>query len=205
MWPALVLAIGCAPRAAAPAGPLSQSPEDLAAEASAAFASGDNNQAADLWLDACRMGHATSCHDGAWVIDNNGGWAERLSVPWFRRACDGGDGRGCSMLGLKHQWGRGLPQAPGLALAYFRLGCERGDAHLGCFQYATMQVNAAPENPDAWAEAMPLFERSCSVGNGQACLAFALAAEGTDPEAAARARARACELGVVEGCALAAP
>lgn len=183
-----------------PGSPVSPSAESVAAEASAAFAAGDNNRAADLWLDACRMGDAWSCHDGGWVIDNHGGRAERLSVRWFRRACDGGDGRGCSMLGLKHLWGRGLPQAPELAQAYFRLGCERGDAHLGCFQYATMRVNAAPESQEAWAEALPHFERSCGVGNGQACLAFAAAIEGAEPEMAARARARACELGVAEGC-----
>ncbi len=63
-----------------------------------------------------------------------------------------------------------------------------------------MLVNAAPESQDAWAEAMPLFERSCGVGNGQACLAFATAIEGAEPETAARARARACALGVAEGC-----
>lgn len=196
----LLLVLGCLPHGPVAARPVDPALDQLETQAQLVFDGGEPDRAAELWIEACRRGHARSCHNAGWVIDGRGGRSEHLAVPWFRRACNGGDGRGCSMIGLKHEWGRGLPRAPVRARAYYKLGCDLGDANLGCFQQAVLLVTDAPESQDAWAEAMPLFERSCDAGRGAACLALAGALEGAEPETAARLRARGCQLEPDERC-----
>ncbi|MBM4127742.1 MAG: sel1 repeat family protein, partial [Nitrospira sp.] len=50
------------------------------------------------------------------------------AVELFRKACDGGDTKGCFNLGWMYDEGNGVKQDSFEAVAFYRKGCDGGNA-----------------------------------------------------------------------------
>lgn len=137
----------------------------------ALYAAGDLQGARREWAAACEGGLAEACHWTGIAIDelatgDPAGEAE--AAAWFRRACNGGEGRGCGMVGLKYQYGRGLPRDDRKAQHFYTLGCDLGEAKLSCQNLAVMGLSDDSSVHDK-REAKALLERACGAGSGGAC------------------------------------
>lgn len=135
------------------------------------YAAADLRGAQREWTKACNGGLAEACHWTGIAIDDLAAGdpeGEAEAAMWFRRACKAGEGRGCSMVGLKHQFGRGLPQDDRKALHYYALGCDLGESKLGCHNLAAMALRDDSSDHDK-REAKALLERACGAGSGGAC------------------------------------
>lgn len=137
----------------------------------ALYAAGDLHGAQREWTKACNGGLAEACHwTGIAIDDLAAGVAEGEveAAGWFLRACKAGEARGCSMVGLKYQFGRGLPQDDRKAQHYYALGCDLGEAKLGCHNLAAMALWGPLSDQDQ-RKAKAVLARACGAGEGPAC------------------------------------
>jgi len=137
----------------------------------ALYAAGDLQGAQREWTQACNGGLTEACHWTGIAIDDlaaGDAAGEAEAAGWFLRACKAGEPRGCSMVGLKYQFGRGLPQDDRKARHYYALGCDLGEAKLGCHNLAAMALREDSSDHDK-REAKALLDRACGAGEGTAC------------------------------------
>ena len=124
-----------------------------------------------------------------------------VSIAFFKRACDGGDARGC------HHWGRteaiAGADAALLRTAYAR-GCQLGNPR-ACFELSELdrQGIAGPRDVKLAAQ---LAEQACHAGDPVACMGFSYALRdgvGVAPDAARARRTMryACAGLNIPGCA----
>jgi len=84
-------------------------------------------------------------------------------------ACDDGDPRGCTNLGLFYETGRGgLPKNGVRAMALHQRACDAGDG-LGCLRLGVMYRSGRSGLPQDEARAVALFQRACDAGNARGC------------------------------------
>lgn len=137
----------------------------------ALYTAGDLKGAQREWTRACNGGLAEACHWTGIAIDDlaaGDAEGEAEAAEWFLRACKAKEGRGCSMIGLKYEFGRGLPQDDPKARHYYALGCDLGEAKLGCHNLAAMALRDDTSDHHK-REAKALLERACGAGSGPAC------------------------------------
>jgi hypothetical protein len=121
----------------------------------------------------------------------------------FQRACEGGDGSSCFILGSLYSSGSGVPQDAARAFTLFERSCAeewwRGCGRLGT-SYLVGQGTAADP-----AKAVENFEKGCRGGNAASCLEAAKLYHGgtgafRDDELALERVQRACNLGLQTAC-----
>jgi TPR repeat protein len=185
---------GPAPRqAAAPSAPRSCAP----AECERACEAGGDAKACTRIAELYWEGQNGHPHDPA------------RAFRFATRACDAGDGFGCSLLGLCYQDGIGTEWAPARAVAAYEKACKAG-AGVGCYNLSGMYsgahgVDADPEKADALMKlAESHWRTACEGAEPRWCTnaAFLLRRRG-GPGAYAGAYAldrRACDHGVGVGC-----
>jgi TPR repeat protein len=129
---------------------------------------------------------------------------EKRAMESFDRACTGGDGAGCSLLGGILGRGRGAI-APDWPRAYklSKRGCELGDDN-GCYDQACDLVAARGVEKNS-ALAVPALERLCKRGLAQACGSLGMlyyVGDGVkrDPQHATELLEQACKAGDIRSC-----
>jgi hypothetical protein len=60
------------------------------------------------------------------------------AIRFYRKACEGGDARGCDSLGKLYEKGLGVAQDSSQARAYYQKACENGDSQ-GCAATSRMR------------------------------------------------------------------
>lgn len=133
---------------------------------------------------------------------------DTAAVAAYGRACQAGAGRGCAMVAVAQEQGRGgLEADPARAAALWKRGCESGD-ETSCTELAGRLVDgrgmaAAPE------QAVALLEAACDRGMSSPCAVagyMLLNGQGipANPEAGRRYARLACERGLQPACTLGA-
>lgn len=156
----------------------------------------DPLEAAKGFGRACDLGLAAGCANLAEFA--RGGGQEVL-----QRACGGGDGVSCFILGWLADRGIGMPPDPARAVGLFRRSCANGWSR-GCGVLAECYRKGEGTAVDLPA-AIQNYEKACRGGYAPSCLNVAMMYHrgigGPPDEALARRRLReACELGVPSAC-----
>jgi hypothetical protein len=152
--------------------------------------------AGEAFGHGCDLGAPPACQ-GLVDLARNGAAAD------FQRACDGGRGDSCFILGTLFSSGLGVPQDPQLAFTMFNKSCSdgwwRGCGRLG-LSYLTGQGT-----PVDSAKAVENFEKGCQGGNAASCFQVARLYEqgiggAPDDKLASRRLRQACDLGLRMAC-----
>jgi class 3 adenylate cyclase len=121
----------------------------------------------------------------------------------YRKACDGGERKGCNNLGLMYYNGEGVAKDPNRAADLYRRACEAGGVG-GCLNLASMylQGDGLPRDPNRAAN---FYQRACDAGAPPGCTRLGLMysnGEGVakDPNRAADLFQHACDGGGSGGC-----
>lgn len=143
-------------------------PQDLAKAASL------RESATEMLEASCDRGDITDCTRAAVVIGMSVGLGRSTSeaseeatgwmLEYARQGCNGGDAKGCALLGLIHEKGRGVAVDFVRAARYYDEACGKG--HLrSCLVIAQRAAAGRP--------AVLAYERACQAGSGFACAAAA--------------------------------
>jgi len=129
----------------------------------------------------------------------------------FDAACQYGSGIACYNLGHLHWMGQGTPEAPVIAIDFFRKACE-GRSWVdgkyaygpGCHRYA-VELNAGRFVAQDYESARSYLEQSCALEDGKGCVMLGMyKVQGTGgekniPEAYSHMQS-ACEKDIAAGC-----
>ena len=184
-----------------------------AADASAAAGAGE--AAADLPPEtlaaataSCEAGDVYACFRAGWQLVHGQGVAvdQVRGRALVERACDGEVPNACGLLGLIHEFGKGVPVDRAAAFRYYRRGCALGEIQVSCFNAGRFQLASSDLSPRERSEAMGWLRSACDTGLAVACfdVGYELGRQG-GPDDPARGAAlqwyrRACELGNSDGC-----
>ena len=114
----------------------------------------------------------------------------KKAFKFYKKACDGGQARGCFGLGGFYFEGKEVAKDDKKALEFFERACDTG-YESGCTMAAIMRGDAA-DITNASAQ----YKKDCdNKGDIFACGLFALFMEGKDNKEAAKYYKKACELG----------
>ncbi|MEL6336291.1 MAG: tetratricopeptide repeat protein [Pseudomonadota bacterium] len=118
----------------------------------------------DLILLACEGGLTEEC-----VSRGAAGWEIRPAeaARLFRVACDGGNARGCTILGFLHHQGLGMAVDLAAAARLYRQGCDGGSA-LGCSGLGVLHEKGLGMGADL-AAAARLYRQGCEMGHEDVC------------------------------------
>ena len=156
----------------------------------------DRDEARAIFERLCAGGDATACYQRG-----DRAPTRRDGAPWFARACDAGDDRGCTDLARAYADDEypGV-DAAGATRALEQL-CDRGKAR-ACDLAGQRHVEGKGTRKDL-ARARALQRRACEAGDLDGCVRIGrdLVMEGGDPVAATAVLARACDAGHQDGCA----
>ena len=85
----------------------------------------------------------------------------------FKKACDGGDMRGCRSLGAMYDNGIGVEKNEQKAVELYKKACDGGEV-LGCFNLGIMYAtgNGVEKNEQKAAE---LYKKACDGGDLDGC------------------------------------
>ncbi len=122
----------------------------------------------------------------------------------FRRACDGGERKGCHDLGLMYFRGEGVAKDLHRAADLYKRACEAGGTG-GCLDLGLMYLrgDGVPKDLNRAAD---FYKRACDLGSPPGCTDLGRMysdGEGVakDPNRAAELFKRACDGGGAGGCA----
>lgn len=122
----------------------------------------DSARAAGWFARACQLGSAEGCRRQA------GGDANlKRRRTLLEKACKGGDGIGCNMLGEMHARGRGVPKDATRAAALYGRGCElRYSPACTALGEATLRGEGVPQDR---TRGIQLIRQGCRAGHTHAC------------------------------------
>ena len=121
----------------------------------------------------------------------------------YRKACDGGERKGCHDLGLMYYRGEGMAKDLNRAAGLFKRACDAGGSG-GCQDLGLMYSRGEGVAKDL-TRAAGLFKRACDAGIAPACTDLGLMyykgeGEAKDLVHAADLYKRACDAGGSGGC-----
>ena len=156
----------------------------------------DEAQAGVMFGRACDSGLQQACFSLITFMKKGGNNA-------LAKACDGGDGASCFILGSLFSGGAGVPQDPSFAFELFQKSCDSGWWR-GCGRLGVSYLNGqgTAVNPRL---AIANFEKGCQGQNAASCLEagqfYQTGKMGLKVEALARQRfQQACDLGLQTAC-----
>jgi len=121
----------------------------------------------------------------------------------FRRACDGGERKGCHDLGLMYFRGEGVTKDLHRAADLYKRACEAGGTG-GCLDLGLMYLRGEGVPKDL-NRAADFYKRACDLGAPPGCtdlgrMYYEGEGVGKDPNRAADLYKRACDAGGSGGC-----
>jgi TPR repeat protein len=158
--------------------------------------------------EACAAGHGPSCTRLGMTLEQvKGGPSDEVkAAALFKKACDGGDMRGCVQLGVFHDRGMGgIPRDAGHAVRLFKQACD-GRALVGCAHLGRMHEKGEGGLSRDEARAVELYQQACTGGELRGCRGlgtmFAAGQGGLakDDTKAAALFKQACDGGESIGC-----
>lgn len=163
----------------------------------------DEGTALGRLISGCQLGKVASCVDLGMAY-RGGSAADRAhAVILYCQGCEGGDARGCLLLGDALVSGRGVERSAKKASVAFLQACIGGEADACTKLGSQYQQGQGVDESDGRAAAF--FRRGCDAGHFVGCVRLGeLLAEGRDAERgearAAKLFERACNEGVARGC-----
>jgi TPR repeat protein len=153
----------------------------------------DKAMAAQLFLAA-----ALRYERGDGVAQN-----KALAAQFYQKACDRGQFRACTSLGVFYSTGQGVTLDSVKAVRLFQTACEQSYSD-GCGNLGFMYYQGEGLALDK-TKAAQLFEKACAEGGGSGCTGLGLRYQGGDGVAQDSAMAtqffrKACDLGDAAGC-----
>ncbi len=88
----------------------------------------------------------------------------------FKKACDGGDTKGCVKLGFMYENGTGVKQDNFKAVELYKKACNAGNAR-GCFNLGLMYKDGIGVKQDNF-KAVKLYKKACDGGDAIGCLSL---------------------------------
>ena len=85
----------------------------------------------------------------------------------FKKACDGGNMRGCFNLGIMYEEGNGAEKDFSKAAELFKKACDGGNMN-GCYNLGTIYANGNDVEKD-FSKAAELFKKACDGGEMNGC------------------------------------
>ena len=85
-------------------------------------------------------------------------------------ACDSGEYRGCSGLGILYANGQGVEQNYTEASKYYKLACDNGE-YKGCGNLGVLYENGQGVR-QSYSTAKEYYDKACDLGDKLACDAF---------------------------------
>ena len=85
----------------------------------------------------------------------------------FKKACDGGNMRGCFILGAMYERGNGVEKNEQKAAELYKKACDGGNM-VGCGNLGTMYAKGSGVEKDL-GKAVELFKKACDSGNMRGC------------------------------------
>jgi hypothetical protein len=116
----------------------------------------------------CEKGSAESCFNHARLVRVKTSWA--ASMPFDKKACDGGFAGGCAELGramLREMEDADVPKQAPVILGLFNKACQMGSGR-GCDYAGDMLTDKDYKQVDI-AAAVKSYNRGCDLGEGMAC------------------------------------
>ncbi len=118
---------------------------------------------------------------------------------YLKKACDGGEARGCELLGGLYLLGKGVKKDEDKALELFEKACEGDDAH-GCEAAGKMHRDKRGAAADP-SKATKLLTKACDGKAYGACASLALdAMKNGDKEKGVELMTKSCDGGDKLGC-----
>ena len=120
------------------------------------------------------------------------------------KSCDGGNGKDCSNIGIKHYKGEVVVQDYSKAIEFFKKACDLNDGE-GCFSAGVMYGSGTGVEQD-YSQAVKYYDKSCnSLNYGKACINLANMynnANGVkqDTAYALKLHKKGCNLNDASGC-----
>ena len=97
--------------------------------------------------------------------DGKGNYAE--AAKWYEQACNGGDVRGCGLLGVRYAEGKGVKQNYAQAAKLFKQACNGGDTW-GCGALGELYANGQGKRQDL-STAKEYYGKACDLGYQDGC------------------------------------
>ena len=120
------------------------------------------------WQDASQLGFMLASGVGA---TKN----EPQAIGLFRKACDGGELRGCLGLGSMFESGQGVAKDEAQAAKLYRKACDAGNM-AGCTDLGNLTASGRGVAKDE-AAGFALYKKACDGGDMNGCVNYALAYE----------------------------
>lgn len=125
------------------------------------------------------------------------------AVPFYRRACDGGNAGGCNNLGYATEKGYGTTKDLAAALRLYQHSCQKGDA-VACKNVGVFYENGRGI-PKDYARALLNYRRACDKNHMAGCNNLGYMLEKgkgvpADEAGAVRLYVQACEGNHAKGC-----
>jgi len=159
----------------------------------------DFDKARGIYKDSCKRGSARGCYNLGTVYDFGEGTAvnHEAAAKLYDKSCGGGEITACVNLGVLYLAGQGVDADPAKAAALFRDVCAKpttghSKRHWntevvsgGCNHLANLYERGVGVAQDL-DTAIKLYQKSCDLGNNDACRNLALLrARGPDANAPA--------------------
>lgn len=159
----------------------------------------------------CTLGNAEACGWAGYMREYGEGTEMDVpaAFPLYTLGCTLGDPWSCYAQGENLAEGLGVARDWDAGLALLDRACAMGEDE-GCFFLNVKRLfgmdRSGPTTPEGQAAALAYFDASCAAGAGRSCHELSEAhrlgqAVPADPDAAARFRAMACDLGHEPACA----
>ena len=91
----------------------------------------------------------------------------------YQKACDSGEARGCSNLGVLYDEGQGVKQDYQKAAQLYQKGCDEGNS-LGCFNLGLLYKEGQGVKQD-YQKAAQLYQKVCEGGELRGCFNLGVA------------------------------
>jgi len=151
---------------------------------------GDVQRANVLFAQACDNNDGLGCEELAMTAD------DAKAAQLYDKACSLGNNNACGKLAFRLHSGRGTSVDNVRAVQLAQQSCDSG-AGIGCAALGRAYGDGWNGTVDK-DQARTLFTKSCDLNDGHGCAD--LADVTTDPNEAARLRAKACAQGYHEAC-----
>lgn len=126
-------------------------------------------RAIEMWTQACDDSEINACFDLARLYAAKGDF--KLSTTLYKKACDGGNMKGCSGLASHYEDGLGVEKNFIKLTEYYQKACDGNDMD-GCWRLAHIY-----DGRQEFQKAYKLFEIACSGGDMKGCTSLGLAHE----------------------------
>ena len=151
---------------------------------------GDVQRARVLFAQACDNNDGLGCEQLAMTAD------DAKAAQLYDKSCSLGDNNACGKLAFRLHAGKGTSVDNARAFQLAQQSCQAG-AGIGCAALGRAYAEGWNGTVDK-DQAKTLFTKSCDLNDGHGCAD--LADVTTDPNEAARLRAKACAQGYHEAC-----